>query len=310
MVRLLLSAGVGLLSALWVVHISSDELCRNVAFASALVIAGYCTDEYAGPAKWEPMRVLGAGLGKTGTNTLQQALDDLGYKTYHFNRVPQHGRLWRDVIDGHKSIDDVIDQVSLEGYNATFDHPLALLWREFLQRYPDVKVILSVRDSAEEWFSSWSKMFVRIHTFRMWPLKLVKEIQTAFDLHEFLMPHGVKSWKKGDCMAEEDMSRKQAQEKFDRQKGLCESGYEEHVRAVEEAVPPAQLLRYNVRMGFNPLCEFLEVPTAACPQELPHLSANWQWALTEYVGYCITNWWVVALLASAACAVRCCASPQ
>lgn len=37
----------------------------------------------AAPAGRGDFKVIGAGLGRTGTDSLRKALTDLGYKTYH-----------------------------------------------------------------------------------------------------------------------------------------------------------------------------------------------------------------------------------
>ena len=42
------------------------------------------------------------------------------------------------------------------------------------------------------------------------------------------------------------------------------ASYEEHNRRVRELIPADRLLEYNVKQGWAPLCQFLEIDT--CPQ--------------------------------------------
>lgn len=43
------------------------------------------------------------------------------------------------------------------------------------------------------------------------------------------------------------------------------SSYEQHNQRVRDSIPPSHLLEYNVRQGWEPLCEFLEIPQMECP---------------------------------------------
>ena len=43
------------------------------------------------------------------------------------------------------------------------------------------------------------------------------------------------------------------------------ASYEAHNQLVRDTIPPSQLLEYNVRQGWEPLCNFLEIPENDCP---------------------------------------------
>lgn len=53
------------------------------------------------------IKVIGAGVGRTGTRSLQLALQILGFKSYHMfevvNHHPEHADLWIKKIDGKLS---------------------------------------------------------------------------------------------------------------------------------------------------------------------------------------------------------------
>jgi hypothetical protein len=61
--------------------------------------------------------------------------------------------LWADVLENKISVDTLLDYMADQGYNATTDYPGCLFYEEYFRRYPDAKVILSVRDSAEGMYS-------------------------------------------------------------------------------------------------------------------------------------------------------------
>ena len=100
-----------------------------------------------------PLKVIGAGLGRTGTLSLKVALERLGFdKCYHMTEViahPDHVPVWEAAGRG-----EPVDWEALfRGYRATVDWPGCNFYREFLARYPDAKVILTVRD-PERWYDS------------------------------------------------------------------------------------------------------------------------------------------------------------
>src|SRR3954470_4070353 len=98
-----------------------------------------------------PLKVIGAGLGRTGTLSLKVALEELGFaKCYHMTEVlPEHMRTWDAAARG-----EPVDWESLfRGYQATVDWPACNFYAEYLRLYPDAKVILTVRD-PERWYAS------------------------------------------------------------------------------------------------------------------------------------------------------------
>src|SRR5205807_741551 len=95
------------------------------------------------------MKVIGAGLPRTATLTQKVALEMLGQgPCYHMvnvladlDLVP----LWRAAYDGNADWDRIFD-----GFESTVDWPGGFFYRELMDRYPEAKVLLSVRD-PEAW---------------------------------------------------------------------------------------------------------------------------------------------------------------
>jgi hypothetical protein len=188
-----------------------------------------------------PLKVVGAGFGRTGTLSLKVALEQLGFaRCYHMTEVfarPEHVGLW-DAAGMGKSVDW---EVLFQGYQATVDWPACNFYADLLRTYPDAKVILTVRD-PERWYDSASQtIFRQQRAFPAWLLPLFPRLRTFLRLTERQIWEGVFQGRFED--------RSFAVEVFKR-----------HIEEVRQVVPPDQLLVYEVSEGWGPLCSFLGVP--------------------------------------------------
>src|SRR5436305_7415401 len=95
------------------------------------------------------MKLIGAGLPRTGTLSQKVALEMLGLRPcYHMVNVLadlDEAPVWRRAVDGETPWDEVFD-----GFQATVDWPGSFFYRELVEFYPEAKVLLSVRN-AESW---------------------------------------------------------------------------------------------------------------------------------------------------------------
>jgi len=202
------------------------------------------------------LKIIGAGFGRTGTTSLQAALQELGFnKCYHMRenfKHPSHAALWNqawnDVIAGRKPIWTEL----FAGYQATVDWPGCTYYKELMAAYPDAKVLLSVRDS-ERWYESTRDTIYQIS--KSWLLFLMK----------LLIPHARRLY----AMNEKTIWQGTFQGKFEDQAYAIKI-YEDHITAVKAYVPPEKLLIYSVKEGWGPLCRFLEVDVPETP--FPHLN--------------------------------------
>src|SRR5918997_4262033 len=105
------------------------------------------------PKCWFEVKVIGAGFGRTGTASLKAALETLGFDPcYHMTEVfkhPGHAAFWRAAWRGEPADWDGL----LGAYEATVDWPACTFYAELMERYPEAKVLLSVRD-PERWYQS------------------------------------------------------------------------------------------------------------------------------------------------------------
>src|SRR5579875_3434001 len=100
------------------------------------------------------LRVVGAGVGRTGTESLKLALEELlGGRCYHMTELlqrPEAFRYWASAGRG-----DMPDWAEVfDGYRACVDWPAAAFWPEISAAFPDALVLLSTRATAEEWYRS------------------------------------------------------------------------------------------------------------------------------------------------------------
>ena len=101
------------------------------------------------------LKVIGAGLGRTGTLSLKLALEHIGFgPCYHMSemlsQMRSHLPQWVDTARGNAECASIF-----AGYLSTCDYPGCTYWRELAAAFPDAKIVLTVRD-PESWFESVS----------------------------------------------------------------------------------------------------------------------------------------------------------
>jgi hypothetical protein len=186
-----------------------------------------------------PLKVIGAGFGRTGTLSLKIALERIGFgPCYHMMEVfprPDHVAKWhRLAFEQSMDWDEIF-----HGFQATVDWPAARWWREIATHFPDAKVLLSVRDPGA-WYKSVT--------------------DTIYQPMKSPAPDGAPEL----VRLQTEMARKAILgETFDNRfedKAHAIEVFQKHNQAVRDAIDPARLLVFDVRDGWSPLCNFLEVP--------------------------------------------------
>jgi hypothetical protein len=217
------------------------------------------------------LKVIGAGWGRTGTESLKLALEQLGFdKCYHAYELlnnPEQTIYWEQLQRGEKTDYDAL----FEGYQAAVDYPVCYHYRQLMEQYPDAKVILTVRNPAH-WYSSAAKtIFVKPEPAKvrlLWFLGLFSKrlgyiYRITKNAQSFLFGH---VWKN-------QTSDKAAMMEF------FNSWNEEVIRTV----PPDRLLVYEVKQGWEPLCNFLNVPVPYTPFPKANDHINFHQRLDERV---------------------------
>jgi hypothetical protein len=202
------------------------------------------------------MKLIGAGLPRTGTLTQMVALEMLGLAPcYHWINVLadlDQVDVWNRALDGEEPWDEVFD-----GFQATVDWPGGYFWRELTERYPDAKVLLSVRD-PHKWEPSFRETIWNMgHGESL--IRLLSSARGQIDpqwsryskLVDRMFWSGNGTFAGGHERPEQLIAR-----------------FKRHNEEVEATVPPERLLVWSVSEGWEPLCEFLELPVPEEP--LPH----------------------------------------
>lgn len=176
------------------------------------------------------LSLIGAGFGRTGTDSLKTALEMLGIgKCYHMLEViPYKERIenWRAVANGKRPDWDQI----FNGYKATVDWPAAFYWRELSVYYPEAKVLLSVRD-ADLWYDSIEKTILSSLRKSADPdslgVRLIRDQVFGGNIED--RDHVIATYKK-------------------------------NIADVQAAIPAERLLTYQTGDGWDPICRFLDIP--------------------------------------------------
>src|SRR6185312_5388126 len=190
------------------------------------------------------LKVIGAGLGRTGTASLKVALEQLlGGRCYHMSECfgnPANPPLWLAAAHGRPDWETIF-----KGYVATVDYPAGGFWRQLAAYYPEAKVLLSVRD-PDKWFESTRETILS---------EGIREIAALTPDKAFF---------------DETVFKDYVGHFGDR--GFITDYFRRHNEAVIAAIPKVRLLVYEVGQGWEPLCEFLGLPVPDAP--FPHVNTR------------------------------------
>ncbi len=182
-----------------------------------------------------PIKVIGAGFGRTGTDSMREALIILGFGScHHMMEVmgnEEQKQLWRALAQGAAPDWNRL----LAGYASCVDWPSAYYWRELADFYPQARVILTYR-STESWWESFEKT-------------ILVGIENSTD------PESL-----GLALIARQVFGGRA---HDRAHAIAV--YEANVEAVRRSVAPERLLVHNLGDGWAPLCAHLGVPVPSQP---------------------------------------------
>ena len=179
------------------------------------------------------LKVIGAGLGRTGTASLKMALEQLGFGScYHMREVLSHAEervpLWIAAGKGNADWDTIF-----ESYQSATDYPSCTFWREQMEYYPDAKIVLSVR-SAESWFDS---------------------------VNTTIMSADVNAWLRSNPLMKEffELCLWKDFEDHILDRDYMVNYFNQRVELLKAEIPADRLLVFDVKEGWEPLCKFLDV---------------------------------------------------
>lgn len=182
------------------------------------------------------LQVIGCGVGRTGTFSLKLALNQLGLgPCHHMEAVVQNKSeqvpLWTGALEGKAAWPAIYN-----GFSSAVDWPTAGFYRELSEAYPSAKFVLTVR-SPDSWVESFSATIYQLISNRK---NAPDDMQAWMD-----MCIGVIE-KSGIALGLDKASLRDA--------------FVAHNQAVQKAIPADRLLTFQVKDGWQPLCDFLGVP--------------------------------------------------
>jgi hypothetical protein len=196
------------------------------------------------------LQVIGAGFGRTGTNSLKLALEQLGFGPCHHmfevRENPDQFPYWQAAARGDLPDWDEV----FAGYAAQVDWPGARFWRELAEHFPNAKVILSVRP-ADAWFDSFQATIGR-----------------------FVGPpeeHADPDRRARAAMVHEMITQQVFGGLID-DRAHATRVFREHNAEVQRTIAPERLLTFEASQGWQPLCDFLGVAVPDTP--FPHANST------------------------------------
>eukprot|EP01084_Bolivina_argentea_P025073 46655_1 len=218
--------------------------------------------------------IVGSGFGRTGTSTLQLALAKLGYKTFHMRELLKDTnkmylfiqaaelklKLKQEIKESKTEnikSNDIWNHMKLNKddfkwsdifgddenkFHATVDFPACAFYLDIMEYYkPNYKVILSVRDNSDKWYTSISQTLLQMMALQKNHWLLRKIAAPEHKLHECVMD-----------LIFDDPQRLGNEEKY-------KKIYDEWIEHVKQNVPKDKLLIFNVKEGWPSLCKFLNI---------------------------------------------------
>ena len=196
------------------------------------------------------LRLIGAGLGRTGTHSLKVALEILlGGPCYHMVEVfgrPDDVSVWHAAAKG-----EPVDWASLlDGYEAAVDWPASAFWPEIAAAFPDAVILLSTRRDADEWWASASR--------------------TIFEDLDVATP-GMEAW--------HEMLMAMLANRFTpafQDEAQAKTAYDRHNADARARADPNRLVEWTPADGWAPLCNALGVAIPAEPFPLTNTTAEFR----------------------------------
>ncbi|MBV9044290.1 MAG: sulfotransferase family protein [Alphaproteobacteria bacterium] len=189
-----------------------------------------------------PLKVVGAGFGRTGTRSLKEALEMLGFGPCHhmmevFMNAETQVPFWDRVATGQK-----FDwEEGLGKYQSACDWPSCTFYKELADYYPQSKVILSLRD-PKSWYKSVTSTILPA---------MKKPVDGAAGPR---LPGVFGPKLMGEGTFHNDFSE-----------ANMIAVYERHNEEVKRTIPRDRLLVFEAKDGWEPLCKFLGVPVPDKP---------------------------------------------
>jgi hypothetical protein len=193
-----------------------------------------------------PLKVIGAGFGRTGTNSLKVALERLGCGPCHHMKevgasIEQIN--WFDQVSKGEIVD--WNQVFAK-FDSAVDWPAAAYYQELAALFPESKVILSVRD-PDAWYDSVHETIYAVgSSVPRWLRWFVPPVDRLVSMVMRIIWDGIFAGRFED-------------------RSFAINIFNQHIEEVRKNIPADRLLIHSAKEGWEPICEFLQLPIPNTP---------------------------------------------
>ncbi|CDS09961.1 hypothetical protein LRAMOSA02638 [Lichtheimia ramosa] len=197
-----------------------------------------------------PLQVIGAGCGRTGTDSLREALNILGYNCHHMREILSRDLHPEIFLEAYVNPDKPVDwDKAYEGFDAAVDWPTASFVEPLLKKYPDAKWLLTDRD-PDSWYKSVKNTIHIAATSRSQEeiAALPEYLQRSYRMAKTVVLDG--------ALADP--------ERFADEEAI-KAYFNNHNEWVKKTIPADRLLVMQLGEGWDRLCEFLGKPVPDAP---------------------------------------------
>jgi len=229
---------------------------------------------------------IGTGFFRTGTDTLKDALNILGYRTYHMkelvtNRLSDHMETWTYLIENDCDTPDAEELLRKMFRQLNFTATVGINFpcnERLIEMYPNAKIVHTQRTNSSLWHESVSATMCTMLSSRL--MKIAMYVSPTFrKLNKLGRTQFTKMLRRSDGDAD-DENRGADGTLVDINPDFCRDRrdemiavYEAHnARTVEISPKDRLLVITNHRGGWEPLVEFLGKPMPDVP--FPHSNSR------------------------------------
>jgi len=210
-----------------------------------------------------PPKVIGAGHGRTGTNSTREALAKLyncpKAKVYHMDSILHEGqiadaKIWMDMLEakgkGDKEKVKALAKPMLDPYECLLDYPPSIFYEELMELYPEAKCLITTRE-ADAWYTSVVQTLYAVRQAQegtwmiyvdSWMIKFTAMVDALL-------------WKGPNCLLPNFIDDKAGTIKR----------FDEWTTTALSKFPKDRVLAFSVKEGWDPLCKFLGKPVPEGP---------------------------------------------
>lgn len=197
------------------------------------------------------LKVIGAGLPRTATSSLNRALEYLlKGKGLNMSAIPGHPFNLGDNWDSALASKMPDWNKALDGFSSAVDWPASMFWHELSEAFPDAIIILSTRDSVDIWLQSLEATVLPVAR-----MALVPDWDDGFGLLRLLERFtGSKDW--------DNAAR-------------LKDAYLRHNQEVRDSAPASRLVDWKATDGWLPICRALHLPVPDMPFPWTNKREDW-----------------------------------